>query len=182
MYLEKGDKVILVDTDQPQLRSYLGQQWTVESVMMDYHPASAIISRGNLQASTFIRFLEVMPPMDGPFQYGDAIQMIKPYNKINSYSCRKSLIGKIGKIKGYDSRNNFFYVRCDNGESGWFPINSLVPLNYKGERFYYPFESVMYKDQKKIITKVRQTKFKWGQLLLIDGEWVHSSDVKYLSP
>jgi hypothetical protein len=181
MYLEKGNDVILIDTDQPQLRSYLGHQWKVESVMLDYHPASAIISRGNLQASTFIRYLEVIPPEDSPFQHEDAVQIIKPYVKINAYSCRKQLIGKIGKVRGYDSRNNFFFIRCDDGEVGWFPIRSLIPLDYKGERFYYPYEYVLYKDQEKIITKVKQTKFKWGQLLLIDGEWVHSSDVKLAS-
>jgi hypothetical protein len=58
----------------------------------------------------------------------------------------------------------------------------LIPLDYRGERFFYPLEAVLYKDQEKIITKVKQTKFKWGQLLLIDGEWIHASDVKPISP
>ena len=99
MYLEKGNSVILVETDQPQLRSYLGHEWKVESVMMDYHPASAIISRGNMQASTFIRFLEVIPPIDSPFKHDEAVQITKPYTKINAYSCRKGLIGCVGKIR-----------------------------------------------------------------------------------
>ncbi|MHA1974474.1 MAG: hypothetical protein ACTSW1_15860, partial [Candidatus Hodarchaeales archaeon] len=154
MYLEKGNNVILMETDQPQLRSYLGHEWKVESVMMDYHPASAIISRGNLQASAFIRFLEVIPPDDSPFKHDEAVQIANSYTKINAYSCRKNLVGSVGKIRGYDSRNSFYYIRCENGESGWFPIHSLVPLNYKGERFYYPFEKVLFKDNKKIINKI----------------------------
>lgn len=182
MYLEKGNNVILVETDQPQLRSYLGHQWKVESVMLDYHPASAIISRGNMEASTFVRFLEVIPPEDSPFRHEEAVQISKPFVKINAYSCRKNLIGNVGKIRGYDSRNNFYYVRCENGESGWFPIQSLIPLDYKGERFYYPFEIVIFKNEEKTVTKIKQTKFNWGQLLLIDGEWVHSSDVKATTP
>ena len=178
MYLEKGNNVILVETDQPQLRSYLGHQWKVESVMMDYHPASAIISRGNLQASTFVKYLEVMPPVDSPFKHEGSVQIVKSYTKINAYSCRQGLIGNVGKVKGYDSRSNFYFVRCENGEVGWFPIQSLIPLDYKGERFFYPFEKVLFKSSEKTITKIKQTKFKWGQLLLIDGDWVHSSDVE----
>ena len=180
MYLEKGDKVILIDTDQPQLRAYLGLQWEVESVMMEYHPASAIIFRKNMQASTFIKYLEVIPPKDSPFQYDEPIKITKSYVRSNAYSCNLSLLGKIGKVKGYDSRSNFYFVRCENGEVGWFPIQSLIPLDYKGERFFYPFEKVLFKNSEKTITKIKQTKFKWGQLLLIDGEWIHSSDVEPL--
>jgi hypothetical protein len=178
MYIETGDEVILAQTDQPQLRSYIGQQWTVESVMFDYHPASAIISKGNLQASVYIKNLETVPPHTSPFLHNEAVEIRKPYTKVNAYPCKKDLIGKIGHIRGYDSRNTFYFVRCTTGESGWFPIHSLVPLNYKGDRFYYPFEKVIHKGEEKIINQVKQTKFKWGQLLLIEGEWVNSSDVE----
>jgi len=178
MFVSKGDNVILIETDQPQLRNYIGTQWKVEAVMLSYHPASAIISSGNLQASIFIRYLEVIPPADSPFEYKDLIKIKEPYEKVNAYTCKKELLGKIGKIRGYDSRNTFYFIHCNTGECGWFPIQSLVPLSYKGERFYYPLEKIRFKDKVCIINKIKQSIFKYGQLLLIDGEWIHSTDVE----
>jgi hypothetical protein len=178
VFVDKGDNVILVDTDQPQLRSYLGKQWKVEAVMFGYHPASAMISRGNLQASAFIKHLEVMPPSDSPFPHKEVVKIRDVFEKRNSYSCNKQLVGKIGHIRGYDSRNSFYFVKCTTNEGGWFPMDSLLPLNFKGDHFYYPFEKVKYKKKEKIINKIKQSRFKWGQLLMIDGEWVHASDVE----
>jgi len=177
MYIEKGDTVVLVDTDQLQLRSYLGQKWTVESVMPTFHPASAIISKNNMQASTFLRHLETVPPEDSPFQYLDTVRIRKPFEKLNAYQCNEFLIGKMAHIRGYDKRNNFYYIKCVSGETGWFPMHSLIPLNYRGEKFFYPYEKINYKNKIKTINKIKKTKFNWGQLLLIDGEWIHSSDV-----
>ena len=178
MFVEKGDEVILTDTDQPQLRSYIGKKWRVEATMFNYSPASAMLSRGNLQASAFIKHLEVVPPPDSPFQHNEIVKINEVYSKVNTYSCKKELLGKIGHVRGYDSRNCFYFVRCTTGESGWFPIQSLLPLNFKGDHFYYPYEKVIYKGNEKIINQIKQSKFKWGQLLMIDGEWIHASDVK----
>lgn len=181
MYVDKGDRVILTETDQPQLRPYIGKEWAVQAVVLEFHPASAVIKRNNLEASVFIRHLEVMPPSDSCFQHGDSVQICKPYSKSNAYSYHAHLLGKIGTVRGFDSRYSFYLVKCNDGTSGWFPVFSLRPLDYKGEHFYYPYEEVLYKGEKKLITKIKQTKFKWGQLLFIEGEWIHSSDVKALT-
>ena len=61
----------------------------------------------------------------------------------------------------------------------WLPY--LLPLDYKGERFFYPLEEVTYKDKTCIVSKIKKSKFKWGQLLFIDGEWVPSTDVEPLT-
>lgn len=178
MYITKGDEVILTHTDQPQLRPYIGTKWRVEATIFNIIPASAMIIRNNLQASAFIKHLEVAPPSDSPFKHGDQVKITSNFEKISSYSCNKKLLGKVGKIRGYDSRNTFYYVVCNTGESGWFPIHSLLPLNFKGERFYYPYETVKYKGKPKLINKIQQSKFSWGQILLIEGEWIHASDVE----
>jgi hypothetical protein len=180
MYVDKGDEVILTETDQPQLRAYIGKKWRVEATMLNYHPSSAMISRGNLQASAFLKHLEVVPPEDSPFHHDETVKIRDHYDKVNAYSCNKKLIGKIGRVRGYDSRNSFYFVRCTTGEAGWFPVHSLIPLNFKGDRFYYPFEKVLFKGKEKIINQIKQSKFKWGQILMIDGEWIHASDVEPL--
>ncbi len=180
MYVSKGDEVILIQTEQPQLTPYVGKKWKVEATMFSYHPASAMISRGNLQASAFIKHLEVVPPPDSPFQHNELVKIRATFEKIGSYSCNKTLIGKVGNIRGYDSRNCCYFISCNTNEAGWFPLHSLIPLNYKGDRFYYPFEKVKYKGKEKVINQVKQSRFKWGQILNIDGEWIHASDVEPL--
>ena len=184
MFVKEGDEVILIDTEEPNLRHYIGLKWKVKTVIFAYTPASAIITRNNLQASCFIRQLEVVPPESSPFNYNDLVSIKKDPPKsfwTSNYPCHNELLGKTGHIKGYDSRNEFLLVRCNMGGSGWFPPQYLLPLDYKGERFFYPLEDVKYKDEICTISKIKKSKFKWGQLLFIDGEWVPSTDVEPLT-
>lgn len=186
MYIKEGDEVILINTEEPNLRHYIGLKWKVKTIIYACLPASAIITRNNLQASCFIRQLEVVPPESSPFNYDDLVSIKKtPDKKItwtgSHYPCHDDLLGKIGKIKGYDSRNEFLLVRCTSGGSGWFSPQCLIPLDYKGERFFYPQEEVTYKDKTHTISKIKKSKFKWGQLLFIEGEWVPSTDVEPLT-
>jgi hypothetical protein len=178
MFVRQGDTVILARTDQPLLKDYLNTRWEIKAVMLDYHPASAIITKDDIQASTFVRNLEVVPPADAVFEHNESVKIIKCYDKYTHYTCRSELVGKIGRIRSYDSRNEFFNVYCSTGDAGWFPGHCLCPLDYKGERFYYPLESVLYKNKISTITKIKKSKFKWGQVLLINGCWVPSTDVE----
>jgi len=185
MFIKEGDEVILVNTDEPNLRHYIGLKWKVKTVIFACSPASAIITRNNLQASCYVRQLEVVPPESSPFNYDDLVSIKKTPSKLywnsSNYSCHNELLGKVGKIKGYDSRNEFLLVRCTTGDSGWFPPQYLLPLDYKGERFFYPLEEVKYRGSNHIISKIKKSKFKWGQLLFIDGEWIPSTDVQPLT-
>lgn len=178
MFVTEGDKVKLISTNQADLKKYLGTEWEVQAVMRDTHPASAIISQNDLQASTFIRNLEVIPPIDSPFEHDEEVKVFRHYNKVSLYTCKDYLIGSIGKIKSFDSRNNYFFVKCDTGDAGWFPAYCLKPIHYQGENFFYPNDFVKYKNEKCLVSKVKRTKFKWGQLLFINGVWVPSTDVQ----
>lgn len=181
MFVAKGDTVILTESDQPHLQPYVGKEWKVEAVIMSFLPASAMLSRGNLQASSYLKHLEVVAPPDSPFQHQEAVKVRESAEKLGGYPIDRRFIGNIGNIRGYDSRNGLYFVRfLTAGDAGWFPIQALIPLNFKGDRFYYPFEKVKYKGKEKIINKIQQSKFKWGQILMIDGEWVHASDVEPL--
>ena len=180
MFVAKGDTVILLRTEMPHLQAYVGKEWVVEAVMYNLHPSSAMLTRKNLQASAYLKNLEVVPPPDSPFKHNEAVKVIQSVNK--SYPLLSKMhLGKIGHIKSYDSRNCQYFVRFVLGEQDWFPIHCLLPLNFKGDRFYYPYEKVKYKGKEKTINSIKQSKFKWGQILLIDGEWVHASDVEPLN-
>lgn len=189
MYVQAGDKVILTSTEEPTLRPYVDKEWLVKTVMYAIHPASAIIQRDNLQASVYIRSLDVCPPDTSPFNYGDTVlirseedakPLLKKY-RWYPYQLNTELFSQTGKICGYDSRNQFLRVRCLNGHQGWFPPVCLLPLDYKGERFFYPLEQVKYKGKTLTITEIRKSKFNYGQLLKIDGEWIASTDVESLT-
>lgn len=179
MFVTKEDIVILAETDQVQLKDYVGKEWKVEAVMDAYHPASAIISKDNLRATVHIRNLEVKPPESSPFKHNEKVRIQKDYSRVPGipYRCNTDLVGLIGFIRGYDTRSGFYHVRCQGGR-GWFPIQSLLPMDFKGERFFYPHESVKYKGMIKIISNVKPSRFSFGQLLLIDGIWIPSTDVE----
>jgi len=185
MFVKEGDEVILISTEEPHLRHYIGLKWKVKTVMISYHPASAIIIRNNLQASCYLRQLEVVPPESSPFNYDDLVTIKKNppeiYWSVSKYHHHNKLLGKTGRINGYDSRNEFLHVKCTTGDSGWFPPQYLLPLEYRGERFFYPLEDVKYKGGTHTISKIKKSKFNWGQLLFIEGEWVPSTDVEPLS-
>jgi hypothetical protein len=178
MFAQKDDKVILISTEQPQLKKYVGSEWLVRAVIHEYHPASAIIVKDNLQASVYLKNLEVIPPEESPFEHNEAVKIIKTYQKTSVYTCKPHLVNEAGHIKGFDSRNQYYFIRCLNGEIGWFPATCLAPLDYRGERFFYPGDTVRYKNKNCVINKVKKSKFKWGQLLFINGSWVPSTDVK----
>lgn len=179
MYAEKGCEVILASTDENLLVPYIGTKWEVVAVMDVYHPATALLKRGNLQISALLRDLEVMPPPHSPFKHNERVKIISEYKKQNTspHYCNAALIDKIGTVRGYDLRNEYYKIISNYG-TGWFPVRSLVPVDFKGERFYYPFDEVKYKGEKQTVTKIRATKFNHGQLLFISGEWVPSTHVE----
>lgn len=179
MYAEKGCEVILASTDENLLLPYIGTKWEVVAVMDIYHPATAILKRGNLQISVLLRDLEVVPPSHSPFKHNDKVKIISDFKKeLNiPHYCNSSLINKVGHIRGFDLRNQYYKV-VTNGGTGWFPLHSLVPMDFKGDKFYYPHDTVVYKGEKQMISQIRPTKFNHGQLLLISGEWVPSSHVE----
>ena len=178
LHINRGDTVILIEANQVKLQSYVGLIWHVEAVMPNSFPESVLISRGDIQASTYVKNLEVVPPSDSPFKHGEIVRIHNPFIKINYMTCDKSLVGKTGKIKNYDSKIDFYCIGCQSGETGWFPPSSLIPINFKGEYFYYPMQQVKYKDKIVVIDQTKKTKFNFGQLLLIDGAWVPSTDVE----
>jgi len=184
MFIKEGDTVILVATEEPNLRHYIGLEWKVRAVIFTYHPASAIIVRDNLQASCYIKQLEVVPPDHCPFGHNELVSIKKEIPKASSwaapYHFHTELLGKVGHVRGYDSRNEYLLIRATSGGAGWFPVQALLPLDYKGERFFYPLETVLYKNKEHVISRIKKSRFKWGQLLLIDGEWVPSTDVEPL--
>lgn len=178
MFVQKGDQVILIAANQESLKKYIGSEWDVISIDRDVHPASALISNGILQANVYIKNLDVLPPKNGPFDYNEQVKVIKKYTKSNLYICNLNIINAVGSVRSFDSRNGYYYIMCPNGEAGWFPINCLVPVDYKGEHFFYPHDSVKYKNKICLVSKIRKSKFKWGQVLYIDGLWVPSTDVE----
>jgi len=180
MFTQKDDKVILISTEQPQLKKYIGSEWLVKTVIHEYHPASAIIGRDNLKASVYLKNLEVIPPEDGAFEYNETVKIDKLYQKTSVYTCKPHLLDKVGKIRGFDSRNQYYFVKCADGEVGWSPATCLTPLDYKGEHFYYPGDVVNYKNKSCTVNKIKKSKFKWGQLLYIKGDWIPSTDVKLI--
>jgi len=181
MYIEEGSIVVIVDVDQPTLSRYVGTAWTVKNVISFYHPATALIynqTYGELVIP--IRCLEVTPPDDSPLAHNEFVRITKGYARETYHNCRNELVGKTGKVVGYDTRNNYFFIKTTNGDSGWFPIHCLMPLNFKGEKFYYPEQDVVLDGKKVKISKIRGTRFGNGQLLLIDGNWMPSTTVRSL--
>lgn len=179
MFVKEGDRVMLIEVEETQLRPYIGTDWHVERVQDEYHPASAIISRENLRATVYIRNLEVMPPESSPFKYDEKVKIQKGFFRSPGirYRCNRDIIGSIGNIRGYDTRSGYYQVRCQHGK-GWYPLHCLLPISFRGAHFYYPNDWVKYKNQTKVVTNIKSTKFSFGQLLLIDGLWVPSTDVE----
>lgn len=122
----------------------------------------------------------VIPPKYDLFDYLESVIIAKPYDRrlLPPYHfCVPQLIGCVGKIVSYDSRDAFYLVETSGHGSGWFPATSLLPINYQGETFYYPNEEVKFKGRKVRISSVRRTKSNRGQIVLIDGEWIPSSHI-----
>lgn len=179
MFVTEGDRVVLVSIDEPQLRPYIDTEWDVEQLQDAYHPASAIISRENLKATVYIRNLEVVPPECSPFKHGEKVKIQRGFFKSPGvrWRCNRDIVGMIGHVRGYDTRSGFYHIRCQQGR-GWFPLHCLLPVSFSGAHFYYPNDWVKYKGQKKIVANIKSTKFGFGQLLLVDGLWVPSTDVE----
>ena len=179
MYIEEGSVVIVVDVDQPALARYIGSTWTVKNVMTVYHPATALIYHPQYGEIVLpLRCLEVIPPEDSPLVHDEFVRIMKGYSRETHHSCRTELIGKTGKIRGFDTRNNYYFVKLTNGDSGWFPIHCLIPLAFKGEKFYYPEQDVLLEGNRVRISKIRKTRFGNGQLLYINGSWIPSTEVR----
>lgn len=179
MLVSSGDKVIIVDADTPSLQPFVGSIGEVRSVIYAFHPASAtVIIPPNNEIKIYVRYLEVIPPDTSPFAHNEWVKVTGLFTERHSgHKCIKTMINSIGKIKGFDKRSNYYLVKCDDGHKGWFPDTSLVPVDYRGARFYYPLEKVVYRGEEKTISQVQMTKSKYGQILRIEGEWVPSSDV-----
>lgn len=175
--VEKGDLVILTATEETWHEIYIGTKWMVQGLLNSY-PTQAIISRNDIQLTTCIKNLEVVPPPGSTFDHGETVKIEKSFSKINHRSCNKSLIGKFGQIRNYDSRIDYYFVKSSNGESGWFPASSLLPINFKGKHFFYPLQQIKFQGKTSLISQVRRTKFNFGQLLLIDGQWIPSTEVE----
>jgi len=181
MLVTYGDRVLIVDAETAELRPFVGSVGEVVSVFYTFHPASAtVLIKPNVEIRINVRCLEVIPPSTSPFKHNDWVKVkdsyIDTYRSI-PHKCIKSMVGKVGQVKGYDKRAGFYLVKSGDGDKGWFPDTSLVPTEYKGARFYYPLEKVTYKGEIKTITQVQISKGRYGQILKIDGEWIPSSDV-----
>lgn len=182
MYIDIGSTVVITDVDQPQLAKYIGSTWQVKNILHTYYPASALLYHpihGEINLS--IRCIEVIPPEGSPLSHDEFVKIAKPYAKEAFHTCRTELVGKTGRVRGYDTRNGYYFVKTTVGDSGWFPLKCLVPLAFRGERFYYPEQEVLYENKKVKILQIRKTHFGNGQLLYIDGSWIPSTDVKPVS-
>lgn len=178
MYINIGSNAVIVDVDIPELSRFIGTTWIVKNLLSSYYPARALLYHhvyGEINLP--IKCLEVIPPENSPISHDETVRITKSFHN-EMYSCRTEMIGQTGKVRGYDTRNNFYFVKTTDGNTGWFPLASLMPLAYKGECFYYPNESVIYENKTVRITDIRKTRFGSGQLLQIGGRWVPSTDVK----
>lgn len=175
--VEKGDIVILIDTDEIRHEQFIGTKWVVQVVLSNY-PIAAMITRDDFQITTSVKNLAVVPPPGSTFEHGEMVKVEKSYIKINHRNCNKTLVGKFGQIKNYDSKIDYYFIKSSDGESGWFPASSLIPLNFKGKSFFYPMQQVKFHGNITAISQVKRTKFNFGQLLLIDGQWVPSTEVE----
>lgn len=178
MYINEGSQVIITDVDQPGLARYVGTTWTVKNVISAYHPATALLYHQEYGEITLpVRNLETIPPEGSALFHNEYVQILKPYARDGHHVCRTELVGKTGKVRGFDTRNGYFFIKTTSGESGWFPIQSLLPLSFKGEKFYYPDQEVLHEGVKVKISKIKRTKFGKGLLLFINGDWIPSSEV-----
>lgn len=185
MLVHPGDRVIITKqnnewyTEDQSNFMLCGRQGEVKTVMNWYHPASAVITmdENNLEVTIYLKNLEVIPPEDSAFKHGDEVLIKKTYAYSGYHMCNTTLIGKIGKVRGYDRRDSSFFVRTNNGDQGWFPDTSLLPINFKGKVYYYSGQTVTLEDKPAYIVKTRRSKNGLGQLLYIDGRWIPSSSV-----
>jgi len=179
MFITAGDKVVLTDADQPELQQFIGVTGHVQAVHYTYHPATArVLFPPNFRCDVYVRYLEVIPPDDSPFSYREKVKIAKDHiNKGKQFKDNKLMVGKIAEIRGYDKRTDTYLLKCPEDNKGWFPANCLIPITYKGEKFYYPFEQILYKGELRVISQIKRTPNNYGQLLFIEGVWVPSSDV-----
>ena len=181
MYVNVGDRVILIEADSPELKRFIGSKGVVISAQYTYHPALAhVLFKPNFRCDVYVSYLEVIPPEESPFTYEEKVRVISEFNdkgKTRLHKCNRELVGRVGQIRGYDKRSENYLIKCPDNDKGWFPANCLVPISYKGSRFYYPAEAVKFKGLSRVIDQVKRTKNNYGQLLLIDGDWIPASDV-----
>jgi len=181
MYIEEGCSVVIVDVIQPYLAKYIGTVWTVNNLISNYHPINATLYHPQYGELVLpIKCLEVIPPPESPLQHDELVKITKAYIRDSFHTCSPDLVGKNGKVRGFDRRNGYYYIKATNGHTGWFPIQCLLPLSYKGEHFIYPEQEVIYEDKKVKVINIKRTKFGNGLLLYIEGNWVPSSEVKPL--
>jgi len=182
MIVVQGSSVILSSPDSPELYSYIGRKFVVQEIYHFRHPITVRIGDNHLSIVVPIKALEVLPPETSILKHNQQIKIIKSYKRdlINDY--RKDLIGKRGTIRSFDQKNGYFLVKTFDGESGWFPLECLYPLDYKGDIFYYPLQTVSHNGQTFRIDAIKNTKFGNGQLLQLAGEWIPSSDVLPVYP
>jgi len=182
MFVEEGSVVIVTDVDQPALAKYIGSIWKVKNVMASYHPATALIYHQQFGEIVLpIRCLEVIPPEDSPLSHDEFVRITKGYPRDAHHTCCFELVKETGKVRGFDTRNSYYFIKIANGNSGWFPLHCLIPLSFRGEKFYYPDQEVLLDGVRVKISKIRKTRFGHGQLLYINGSWIPSTEVKSAS-
>jgi hypothetical protein len=175
MYINDGDRVVLVDADSPELKRFIGAEGLVQAAWYTYHPAYAqVLFKPNFQCDVYVSYLEVLPPLESPFSYKETVRVTSTFV---AKRCNKKLVGKVGQIRGYDKRNQNYLIKSSDNIQGWFPANCLFPITYKGKHFHYPLDMVIFKGSRKMVDQVKRTKNNYGQLLLLDGDWVPASDV-----
>lgn len=178
-YVRAGDRVIInkVDNQTHSISKYLGTIAKVISVNTDSYPIYAIVELYDQNhASIYIINLETIPPENSIIQHGDSARIVKSYERTNYHYPNTDIIGKSGKIVGYDTRDSTYLIDTNIGV-GWFPLTSLIPIEFKGDKFYHPGDIVVKNGEKVIIQEIAKTKFGNGQLLKIRGEWVPSSEI-----
>ena len=110
--------------------------------------------------------------------FNETVKILKGHNNFHRM-CRKYLIGEEGYIANYDYSSQLFEVKTKKG-NGWFPATSLVPTSFSGKHFFRPGDKVSYNGKKYTVSNVRRTNNDLGQILLIDLDWIPSSQVKRL--
>lgn len=178
MLAQIGDTVVVLKNGPAN--EVVDCKGVVIGVRQEFSPASAIVLIDGIQNWVYLKNIEVIPPEDSYFQYKDLVVVKKMLPDTRYHIARPELLNKIGEIRGWDSRDNTYQIEYDGGGftgRAWFPLGSLVPVDYIDDNFYYPNDVVIYEEEKLVVKEIKRTKLRTGQLLKLRNEWVPSSEV-----